>query len=378
MPSIRLVAGFEQLSRITSDCKPWPGGGRLGVCAACAVIQKAFDPAWTAECSRIYREYAIYHQSLDGAEQTIFDGSSGQAATRSDRLIGQLVSTGLLPSSGRLVDIGCGNGVLLAAMSRRLHNWTLTGFDIDDGQRARVESIPRVDKLVTGSIDALSERFDVATLSHTLEHIPDPVGFLARLRHKLAAEGLLVVLVPNAEENPFDLLVADHASHFTGATLRRTIAEAGYEVVAFSTRWVPKELAVVAIADGTPRHDDVPRVDPSHHAVLARAHICWLLSTSEAARGVASEVGSSRFGVFGTSIAATWLGTEMGDGAGFFVDEDPNRTGMRFLGRPVHHPRTVPAGAHVYLGLAPMLVPALCQRLRQQRPDVTFHAPRLS
>jgi 2-polyprenyl-3-methyl-5-hydroxy-6-metoxy-1,4-benzoquinol methylase len=377
--ALELVPGFETLARVTSDCKPWRRGGHLGVCAACGVVQKAFDPQWAAECRHVYSEYSIYHQASDGAEQAVFDSGSGGMASRSDRLIDGLVATGLLRESGRLIDVGCGNGVLLAAVSRRLPQWNLAGLEISDVQRRRVEAIPNVERLFVGSIDVLPGGFDVVTLGHTLEHIANPTAFLTRLRHAIVPGGVLVVLVPNAAENPYDYLVVDHASHFTAATLSDTVVAAGYDVAVLSERWIAKELALIARPAATAMRTDCrPRVhafDMSDQSGRAAAHVRWLQATVDAARGIAREVGADRFGVFGTSIAGTWLGSELEDAFGFFVDEDPSRIDRQFLNRPVYHPRAVPSRAHVYLGVAPLIAATLRQRLQQQRVDVSFHAP---
>jgi hypothetical protein len=53
--------------------------------------------------------------------------------------------------------------------------------------------------------------------------------------------------------------------------------------------------------------------------------------------------GSRPFGIFGTSIAGTWLYGELGDRTSFFVDEDPARAGKAHLGVRIIAPPNVPA-----------------------------------
>ena len=46
----------------------------------------------------------------------------------------------------------------------------------------------------------------------------DPRDFLCALKLKLAPGGLLVVQLPSHQHNPFELMIADHCSHFTTQT----------------------------------------------------------------------------------------------------------------------------------------------------------------
>src|SRR5262245_25033805 len=83
---VALLHEYERMFRVTSDCKPWPQGGRLCQCQSCGVVQKPIDPAWQSEIDAIYKSYTIYYQSR-GAEQAVFDTSSGQPSARSGRLV---------------------------------------------------------------------------------------------------------------------------------------------------------------------------------------------------------------------------------------------------------------------------------------------------
>ena len=55
------LTAFADLPRVTSDCKPWPSGGRLAMCTSCGGIQKILDARWFAEIGEIYGAYEIYH-----------------------------------------------------------------------------------------------------------------------------------------------------------------------------------------------------------------------------------------------------------------------------------------------------------------------------
>ena len=368
LPSLEIVDGFEALCRVTSDCKPWSRGGRLSVCRACGCVQKVIDEAWRAEIEKIYQNYSIYYQS-DGVEQAVFDGGSGQASLRSDRLLAALAAHVKLPEEGRMIDVGCGTGAMLRAFSRFAPRWTLAGAELNDRTRETVERIPGVEALYVGTTDQIPGNFDIVTMVHMLEHIPEPVQYLTSLKDKLKPAALLVIEVPNYLQNPFDVLVADHSSHFTARTAAELIRRAGYDVIFAATDWVPKELTLVARNASTKMETMPGQAEPDPFAA-ASATVGWLKTTLKAARECSQQ---ENFGLFGTSIATTWLFAEIGDGVSFFVDEDPARIGKTFMGRPVYHPSEAPAGSHVFIALSRTLAESVEQRLA--RTGVEFHLP---
>jgi 2-polyprenyl-3-methyl-5-hydroxy-6-metoxy-1,4-benzoquinol methylase len=369
-PGLEPITGYGEFHRVTSDCQPWPAGGQLGVCGTCGLIQKVIDPVWLDEISRIYSAYNIYEAS-GGIEQAVFDQGSGEASPRSMRLVRQVQARVTLPAQGRMLDVGCGNGALMRAFSQALPRWSLAGTELNDKYRAVVEDIPRVEALHTCAPGLVPGTFDLVTLMHALEHIPDPVTFLGKLADKLPVGGRLLVEVPDHAQNPFDLLIADHSSHFTAGTLAAVVASAGFEVEHVVGTWLPKELTLIARKTGrapAPVHPPQPRAG----TLSTRHSLAWLRGVVDAAQAAAA---AGRFGLFGTSIAGTWLDSELGDRVAFFVDEDPHRAGRRHFGRPILHPRSVPAGHHVFLGLPHPLAASIKERLAQDATGAIYHLP---
>ena len=362
------MTDYRVLRRVTSDCRAWPAGGQLGVCRACGAVQKPADDAFLADIDAIYKSYTIYHQAA-GAEQAVFEQASGLPASRSVRLLDTFRSQAGLKPTGRMLDVGCGNGATIRAFGQVAPGWTKAGTEFDGKYRAEVESIPSTEPLYVGPVEAVPGAFDVITMIHVLEHIVDPVAVLATLRGKLAPGGLLLIEVPHHPANPFELLIADHRSHFTADSLTRALVAAGYEIVSVATDWIPKELSVVA-RPATAAITMPPPVDASAARERISDSLAWLRRTADRLRerGTAGSLG-----LFGTSIAGTWLAAEAGDAIAFFVDEDPNRVGRTYLGRPVYAPADVPAGTRVFVGLPPAVAAGICSRLAT--PDVTFLPP---
>jgi SAM-dependent methyltransferase len=360
---LALDALFADFKRVTSDCRPWAAGGQLGACTACGTAQARIDDQWRGECRQIYESYAIYYQG-GGAEQKVFDSASGASASRSDQLLEQLKSVVTLPEAGRLVDVGCGNGNFLRSFSRRFPNWRLLGSEFDETHRATVEAIPGVEGFFSRDASQLPDGFDAISLIHVLEHIEEPQNFLTTLRGKLRPGGYLVIELPLFTDNPFELLIADHATHFEPATIEALLARTDFAPVSVTTEWIPKELSVLACAESTRVAAQAQSSDE------LRTAIAWLGRVRDQARGVATR--SSRFGIFGTSIGATWLWSELGGNVAFFVDEDSNRAGGTHFDLPIYHPANVPADSSVYVALPPKISRAVTTRL--SRADRVYHS----
>lgn len=368
--TVEELDAYRDLRRVTSDCRTWPSGGRLGVCRSCGTVQKPADDTFLAEIEDIYRSYSIYHQAA-GAEQAVFAQSSGLPASRSVRLLDMFRRHAGLAATGRMLDVGCGNGATLRAFGAVAPGWIKAGTEFDAKYRHAVESIPNTEPLHVGAVAAVPGWFDVITMIHVLEHLVDPVAGLDEVRGRLAPHGSLLIEVPHHPANPFELLIADHRTHFTVDTLPRAVGAAGFAVVSLAEDWIPKELSAIA-RPLAGRPAAAPPAIPDTAAVLARvaASIAWLRHTADQVRELAR---TGPIGLFGTSIAGTWLAAEAGDGVTFFVDEDPARSGRLYLGRPVHAPADLPPGSRVFVGLPPAVADGVRRRLA--RADVEFIPP---
>lgn len=397
-----VAPAYARFHRVTSDCKPWPAGGSLARCRACGLVQTLVTPAWQAEAEEIYRGYTIYHQS-GGSEQRVFDSRTGAGAPRSERIVRAFrqAAGASLPEHGRLLDIGCGNGAFLSAWSRLVPGWSLCGSEVDDKHRAEIEAIPGVERLYTGPVTEIPGEFDLVSMVHVLEHIPGPAAFLGRLWCRLRPGGHVLIEVPDCEQNPYMLLVADHCSHFSTALLAGVVETAGLEVVEAGSTWVAKEVSLVArkpppapvggtSAPASSGKRTVTPTGPQPHAGdcgsrsdFARPELIQaserVFANCQRLEAILAKVQplarQPDFGLFGTAIAATWLDAQTNRAARFFVDEDMNRIGRTHLGRPILAPGAVPSGATVFVALPQPLAEAVAVRLRQVNPAIQVVRP---
>jgi SAM-dependent methyltransferase len=118
------------------------------------------------------------------------------ARGKADHVESLCASAGL--PSGSVVEIGCGDGALLAELSRRGFGESLSGFEISAAalELASARAVPRVASLSVfdgASLPVADGAFDLGVLSHVLEHVPDP---LPLLREAARACRALIVEVP--------------------------------------------------------------------------------------------------------------------------------------------------------------------------------------
>jgi SAM-dependent methyltransferase len=353
-----LLAPFALFHQVTSDCKPWTTGGKKGVCAECGTVQAVIDAAWKEACHRIYSSYTVYHQG-GGQEQPVFGASSNAGTPRSLKLLEKMTAEIDLPEQGRALDIGCGNGNFIRSLSAIRPKWRLNGAEYNTLYEGEVLSIPGVEKFFSCDLDKIPGPFDFVSLIHVLEHIENPVPFLKKIA-AVAPKGTLLIEVPFFRDNPYELLIADHATHYTPDTLARILRQAGYSVQSMHTDWILKEISAVAVVSAsapTPK-----AVDPAKERAAAAQAVDFLGRVKDKAREIRSQC--TAFGVFGTSIGGTWLYSELEGKLDFFVDEDPSRIGKKHLDVKIISPAQVPVGSSIFMPLAERVARDVAARLQ--------------
>jgi SAM-dependent methyltransferase len=100
---------------------------------------------------------------------------------------------------GRMLDLGCGDGIVLH-LARR-DGWEVHGVELYPEQVALVRQTLGLD-VEASDIDSYrgaSASWDVVVLTHVLEHLPDPVAALRKIRDLLKPDGIGVLEFPNID-----------------------------------------------------------------------------------------------------------------------------------------------------------------------------------
>ncbi len=209
-PSFEIAV--NALKTVTSDCRPWPSLTDIYICNNCGHVQKPYSEIRQQELNKIYNNYQL-HSISQAIDQPLFE--QGVSYPRSLKVIQSIKKHIDLPDKGSLLDIGCGRGALLSAFSKEFQNWKLFGQDIDHKYQSDILKIHGVKDYFWCPIKDIDITFDIITLNDVIEHIESPIAFLLSLKKLLKNNGSIVIAVPNFFENPFDLTIYDHCSHFT-------------------------------------------------------------------------------------------------------------------------------------------------------------------
>jgi 2-polyprenyl-3-methyl-5-hydroxy-6-metoxy-1,4-benzoquinol methylase len=163
------------------------------------------------------------------------DAAARNPAQRMRRqVIRRLLRVGDGPA--RILDIGCGQGDLAVELRLAYPQAELCGVDYSQGgvdsASKKVPSARFLARDLVAEKEAPEELKGWAThavCSEVLEHLDDPLALMRNSANYLAPGCRLVVTVPGGPMSAFDRHIG-HRQHFTPASLRTLLTEAGYEV----------------------------------------------------------------------------------------------------------------------------------------------------
>lgn len=136
---------------------------------------------------------------------------------------------------GKLLDIGAGTGDFLVVAKK--DGWQTTG--IEPSSKAKTIAINKGVNLTDNLSDLESHSFDVITMWHVLEHVPNLDDYIIELKRLLKPTGTILIAVPNFKSfdanyygrfwAAFD--VPRHIWHFSKTAIEKLFAEKKMKLV---------------------------------------------------------------------------------------------------------------------------------------------------
>lgn len=100
-------------------------------------------------------------------------------------------------AEGLMLDVGCGNGRYLSTM--RMLGWNVQGVELsEDGFKVCQQAGLNVHHGDLFSAKFPENSFDLITVRHVIEHVPEPVTFVTELAKILKPGGKLIIETPNS------------------------------------------------------------------------------------------------------------------------------------------------------------------------------------
>ena len=203
-------------------------------CENCGLVYQSLEESKAAD-PEFYRETyrKIYQEIEEPTEKDLWVQKQ-----RAEHLT-CIVRDELSDPPQRVLDIGASAGILLSEI-RNVFGNKVFGVEPGDAYRAYaqksdIEMFASLDTL----IESTNEKFDLISMSHVLEHLPDPVNDLIKIRMELLKnDGHFIIEVPNFYAH--DSYELAHLACFTPHTLTQLLGQAGFEVVYMKKHGVPR------------------------------------------------------------------------------------------------------------------------------------------
>jgi len=143
----------------------------------------------------------------------------------------------LVPKNGRCVEFGSGHGLFMAETLAHSPDRFVEGYDVSPAALQLSKDLLAASQCPPGHFlielnDVVkktlpADKYDAMVATGLLEHIPDPEGFLRRMRDKLASDGHFFVMLP------VNVAHADHMILFhEPSDCRKLMQDTGFKLVA--------------------------------------------------------------------------------------------------------------------------------------------------
>ncbi len=229
-----------------------------------------------------------------------------------------------LPSSARVLELGCAAGSLARALRERHQFERYDGVEISP---SRLEAMKVLDHVFDKPLAELAQQgaiqprsYNFAVASHFLEHLDDPGAAIDTLLGVLSDDGAIFIEVPNRSGNAL-LPLDDNLSHihfFSVSSLSRLLIDRGLQIAAAETG-----------AKLDARYSDSLRVVARRDAPLA--DFATVLSDHPALAGAGEIVIWGAGGMTDELLAHYFDPTRIA----YFVDRDASKHGSTRLGAKV-------------------------------------------
>jgi SAM-dependent methyltransferase len=129
------------------------------------------------------------------------------------------------------LELGCANGELSRILYKR-YGLSGLGVDLNTPEQQSGEGVLFLRQSINEYLETSTEFFDIVILSHTLEHLLNPLFTLELIKERLRVDGYIIIVVPNAVSTRTKAWgywqVPVHISHFDESSLKTLLNRSGF------------------------------------------------------------------------------------------------------------------------------------------------------
>ena len=135
--------------------------------------------------------------------------------------------------TGKLLEIGTGDGMLLDALEKLFPSFDFTGIESKDELIGLIKNKKqRVIKAEASNMPFKDSEFDFVVMSATIEHIIDPDSALKEIKRVIKNEGVLIITWPNPFWDRINQVFVDtgHCKKFTFKKMKKLLQNNGFKI----------------------------------------------------------------------------------------------------------------------------------------------------
>lgn len=180
-----------------------------------------------------YYESKNYISHTDG-KKSIFERFYQMA--KSINLNNKLELINKVSNGKNILDYGCGVGDFLEHLQK--NGYDVLGMEPNDSARKIAQSKIGNEKVTSTELEHNDQKFDIITLWHVLEHIPNLNEIIQQLKNHLSENGRLIIAVPNHKSYDAEYYgkywaaydVPRHLWHFSASSMNKLFNNFGMKI----------------------------------------------------------------------------------------------------------------------------------------------------
>lgn len=212
---------------MTGDQRIVPGVLNKVICLNCGTVTNK-EPFSEQELNNLYGEQ--YEINTLGHGEHVFFAKEGPIAR--SQVFCDWIAPHIPSNFKSLLEIGCGEGLLLERIRKLFPDRTFQGID---GSRRAAELGRKRNLLINQGLilskDAEIPKSDVIMLINVLEHLEDIPAVVSSLIRALNKGGRIIFCLPIQDFGGYDIFFAEHVWHFTVEQIEATLSRCNLRII---------------------------------------------------------------------------------------------------------------------------------------------------